>query len=105
MAAAGKKLLVLLIATALAVALLEVGAALLYARVTNHPFDRAEVRSRLFAGAPAEPEATAAAEATNDPRVADQRVMIHPYFGYVVDPGTPHVNSFGFFGREPFATR
>ena len=103
--ATAKKLLVLLLASVLAVVLLEVAAARLYTRVTQRPFDRAEARARLLAGAPVEPDVPAPAAVTNDPRVADQHVIIHPYFGYVVDPSTPRVNSFGFFGPEPLTTR
>src|SRR5262249_6283333 len=107
--ATAKKLLVLLLASVLAVVLLEVAAARLYTRVTQRPFDRAEARARLLAGAPVEPalpaHVPAPAAVTNDPRFADQHVIIHPYFGYVVDPSTPRVNSFGFFGPEPLTTR
>ncbi len=35
----------------------------------------------------------------------DQRVMLHPYFGYVVDPRAPGINAFGFFRDPPLTTR
>jgi hypothetical protein len=35
----------------------------------------------------------------------DQRIMLHPYFGYVVDPRSPGINRFGFFHDEPIMTR
>lgn len=101
-----KKLLVLVGASALAIAALEVGAFYVYARYKQRPFDRADVTARLW-GAPA----TAAdpadlSAAIDDPRVADQPVIIHPYFGYVANPGKiSDVNQYGFFGPLPFATR
>jgi hypothetical protein len=104
-ASAGKKLLVLLVASVVACGLLELAATLLYARVKQRPFVRAEVRARLLAGAPPDSSGAAPTAVENDPRVADQRVIIHPYFGYIVDPGTPHVNPYGFYGPEPLATR
>ncbi len=35
----------------------------------------------------------------------DQRVIVHPYFGYVVDPRAPGINAFGFFRDPPLTTR
>ena len=35
----------------------------------------------------------------------DQRTMLHPYYGYVVDPRSPGINAYGFFRREPLTTR
>ena len=100
----GKKLLVLAVASTAAVVLLELAAAQLYARFKGRPFARAEVAARLY-GAGVEPPETPVA-AANDPRVADQAVMIHPYFGYVNDPTRVNsANRFGFFGPEPFTTR
>ena len=31
--------------------------------------------------------------------------MLHPYFGYVVDPRAPGINPYGFFRRAPLTTR
>jgi hypothetical protein len=101
----GKKLLVLAIASVVAVVLLEIAAAQLYRRFKGRQFARSEIVARLY-GASAEQPEVPAAQAANDPRVADQAVMIHPYFGYVNDPTrVKSANRFGFFGPEPFATR
>lgn len=54
---------------------------------------------RLFNPAgddPAEPQAQA---------LDDQRIMLHPYFGYVVDPRAPGINPYGFFRASPVTTR
>lgn len=100
-----KRLLVLAIASALAVVMLELGAAHLYARFKQRPFNRADVASRLHGPAAAEPEADAPAPQGDDPRVANQPVILHPYFGYVANPAKVRANAYGFFGREPFSTR
>jgi hypothetical protein len=99
-----KKLLVLAVASLLAIAVLELGAAQLYARYRQRPLSRAEIAGRLIGGSAAEPT-PAQAQAVTDPRVADQPVILHPYFGYVANPTKPRVNRFGFYGREPFSTR
>jgi hypothetical protein len=104
MASVAKKVLVLVVASVIAVVLLEVAASQLYARFKHRPFSRDEIRARLLTGPSAEPD-TAPAAAAADPRVADQRVIIHPYFGYVASPTTPRANKYGFFGQEPMATR
>ena len=104
MRALATKLLVLGVASALALVLLEIGAAQLYARFTQRPLSRAEIAARLFGPAPAASDAALAAPPL-DPRIADQPVILHPYFGYVANPGQPRVNPYGFFGREPIATR
>lgn len=55
--------------------------------------------SRLFDPAgddPAEPQAQA---------IDDQRIILHPYFGYVVDPRAPGINPYGFFRTAPLTTR
>jgi len=103
--AAAKKLLIVGVATVVGVILLELGAAQLYARVRHRPFARAEVAARLHAGDAPEADVPRDPAVANDPRVADQRVVIHPYFGYVVDPSAPRINPWGFFGRHPLATR
>jgi len=107
MRSAAKKLLVLGIASALAVLLLELGAMQVYAHYKQRPFVRDEVAARLFGrSGSTEPDPAAAAQAAaNDPRVADQSVILHPYFGYVVNPTKAGVNRYGFFGPEPLATR
>jgi hypothetical protein len=101
-----KKLLVLVVASALSIAALEVGAPYVYARYKQRRFDRAEISARLFGG-PVAPSVSARPTAMiDDPRVADQPVIVHPYFGYVANPGKiPNVNQYGFFGPLPFAIR
>lgn len=101
-----KKVLVLIVAGGLAIGALEVGASRVYARYKHRPFDRAEVTSRLLGAAAAEADPATPSPMVDDPRVADQPVIIHPYFGYVANPGKiSNVNQYGFFGPVPFATR
>src|SRR4029078_2566799 len=78
----GKKLLVLAIASVVAVVLLEIAAAQLYRNFKGRQFARSEIVARLYRASAEQPEVPTA-QAANDPRVADQAVMIHPYFGYV----------------------
>jgi len=103
MAWLAKRLLLLAGASALALLLLDVAAARLYARYRQRPFVREEIVARLQNGAAPAPAAPAAA--ANDPRVANQPVIIHPYFGYVANPTRAHVNEYGFYGQAPIATR
>jgi hypothetical protein len=108
MVSAAKKLLVLVVASGFALVLLEGGAVWLYERVTQQPFVRAEVATRLLGSSPAAPGAAVAAAPArppNDPRIGDQQVIIHPYFGYVANPDKAGVNRYGFFGPDPIATR
>lgn len=105
MRAAATKLLLLAGATVVGVVALELAAARLYVQRTHRPFVRAEVAARLGAADPSGPLPEMPAAAANDPRVADQPVILHPYFGYVANPAKPRVNAYGFFGREPLATR
>jgi hypothetical protein len=100
------KLLVLAGASAMALLLLDLAAARLYAHYKQRPFVREEIIARLQAGTAAEPDAPPTPTALgNDPRVANQSVMLHPYFGYVGKPGTARVNAYGFYGPDPIRTR
>ncbi|MGH7789526.1 MAG: hypothetical protein ACRERC_21825 [Candidatus Binatia bacterium] len=95
----GQRLLLLLVASAVGVLLLEGGARLVYRSYRHEPLDRAAAFDRL-AGAGAEEGAVAGPGA-----VQDQRTIIHPYFGYVVNPDTPGINPYGFFRAAPITTR
>jgi hypothetical protein len=99
-----KRLLLLLAASSLGIAVLEGGARLFYRSARQQPLDRAEIASRLYDG-----DADAAAEleiaAPTDEAIQDQRVMLHPYFGFVVNPTMPGINKYGFFRAEPITTR
>jgi len=109
MASLAKKLLVALIATALGLLLLEIGARAVYFRYHKRPFDREEVSARLLGRAPTRPEAESGAAPAEDEEpgsdLADQPTMLHPYFGFVFNQALQDVNEYGFFGDGPFATR
>ena len=81
-------------------------AALLYARVKQRPFARAEIaRAPVRRGAPAEPERRHRRRRRTIRASPISAVIIHPYFGYVVDPARRASTAYGFFGPEPLATR
>ena len=86
-----KRLLLVVAALALPLALLELGARL--------AVDRAGLADRLLHDA-GDADAAPRAQA-----LEDQRVILHPYFGYVVDPRSPGINRYGFFHAEPLTTR
>lgn len=69
-----------------------------------------EIGARLLGGAADERAARLFATGADDdpPRaqaLEDQRVIVHPYFGYVVDPRAKGINAFGFFRDPPLTTR
>jgi hypothetical protein len=86
-----KRLLLILLAVAVPLLLLELGARL----ATDH----AASAERLLHDA-GDADAAPRAQALDD-----QRVMLHPYFGYVVDPRAPGINPYGFFKAPPLTTR
>ena len=88
-----KRLALVAVALVVAAGLLEVGA---------RAFDggQREARAgRLFDGTSGDPEVPQAQA------LDDQRTMLHPYFGYIVDPRAPGINPYGFFRRPPLTTR
>ncbi|MEO8604926.1 MAG: hypothetical protein ABI629_20330 [bacterium] len=86
-----KRLLLVVVAGAILLVLIEG-----YARLV---VDRGAVADRLLHDA-GDADAAPRAQA-----LEDQRVILHPYFGYVVDPRSPGINRFGFFNNEPMTTR
>ncbi|MDX2169728.1 MAG: hypothetical protein SF182_21845 [Deltaproteobacteria bacterium] len=86
-----KRLLLILLAVAIPLLLLELAARL----ATDH----AAVAERLLHD-PGAADAAPRAQALDD-----QRVILHPYFGYVVDPRAPGINPYGFFKASPLTTR
>lgn len=88
-----KRLAVVAAAIVFAAGLLEIGTRLVDGG------EQAGRASRLFAG-PAGDAEVAQAQA-----LEDQRIMVHPYFGYVVDPRSPGINPYGFFRASPLTTR
>jgi hypothetical protein len=100
-----KGLAVLAVSSLVGIAVLEVAAARLYAHYMQRPFDKEEIAARLLHAPSAAPDAPSANVSPDDPRVADQRVVIHPYFGYTANPAKPGVNAYGFFGADPLAER
>lgn len=86
-----KRLLLVLLALALPLLALELGLRL----ATDH----AAIAARLVHQA-GDADAAPRAQALDD-----QPVMLHPYFGYVVDPRAPNINPYGFFKAPPLTTR
>jgi len=88
-----KRLLLIAAALLVAAALLEVGVRLVDRGA------RVERASRLFD----RPDQDA--EVPQAQALDDQRTMLHPYFGYVVDPRAKGINPYGFFRTSPLTTR
>lgn len=104
MSVLGKRLLVGLVATLFGIVLLELGARLVYRSYSRRGFDRAELTARLADGQVEDADAALPA-AAGAGAVEDQRVIIHPYFGYVVNPTMPGINKYGFFHAGPMTVR
>jgi hypothetical protein len=104
---AAKSLLVLALSSALFLALLEVGSGLFYSSLKKQPFSRQKIRGRLLDerlhGAigddPTEP--LAQHDSGKDDKVPDAPVILHPYFGFVVNPDLPGITEDGFFRVSP----
>ena len=106
-----KGLLVLAVASVVFLFVLEAGSALVYSWVERRPFSRTEVQGRLLGervqGTVLDhlPDDLAAKiEEMKDANVPDAPVIIHPYFGFVVNPTAQGVNRFGFFQEPPLVS-
>lgn len=107
----GQKLLVATVAAIFGILLLELGGALVYRIAHGKTFSRRELQERLLVDrveSPDEPDATG--DAGRDPAhreaaVPDQPVILHPFFGFVINPAGRGVNEFGFFAGSPLARR
>lgn len=102
----GKSLLVLLASCLLGALFLEIAGAFSYRLVRGRVFARAEVRERLtarrFAADAGEGEGDTAPQDGTPP---DQAVVLHPFFGFVINPTARGVNDFGFFRGDPLIRR
>lgn len=104
-----KNVLLLLVSSVLGVALLEAGAGFVYSTYTKTPFSKGEVQSRLLANdsglAMDDPELAEEIGRLKGTNVPDQPVIIHPYFGFVVNPERRGINRYGFFRDAPLTRR
>lgn len=98
----------------LSAAALEVATLIAYRRYFGRAFSREHIQGRLLrerVGAPGEDGSTVEAEldqkleALKNVEIPDHNVIIHPYYGFIVNPESPGINRFGFFEDEPFTTR
>lgn len=96
------------VASAVGLLALELGARLVWSRVHQRPFVRAEVQARLLtdrtSGSPIErlaPELAERLEKIRTANLPDAGVVLHPYFGFVVNPDTAGINTYGFFADSP----
>ncbi len=105
MKAVAKNLAVLIAASLLGLLLLEGGAGLIYRAYKQRPFDRGEVLGRLLAERVEGEGQDAPVAAQRGANVPDEPVIIHPYFGFVVNPERPGINRYGFFNDEPITRR
>jgi hypothetical protein len=102
------RLLLLVGSLAAGTVLLELGAAAVYRRHHGHAFDRAEVQARLLtdraSGSPIRrlaPELAERLEKIRTANLPDAGIILHPYFGFVVNPTAGGVNRYGFFAEPP----
>ncbi len=100
-----KSLLVLMVACLLGVLFLEIAGPLTFRWVRGRTFSREEIRGRLLGRSVDEPAASAASEAQADAAVPDQPVILHPFFGFVINPAAKGVNELGFFRDNPLTRR
>ncbi len=100
-----KRLAVLVIACAAGLALLELGARWVYQATRGQAFSRDEVRARLLTDRVDGEVDAVLADVPMDAAVPDQPVILHPYFGYVINPEKEGVNVHGFFHRNPLTKR
>ncbi len=107
MSALAKSLAVLAVACVVGVMALELGAGLLYRMVRGEGFSRTEVQARLLVDRVGQErdESDDSAELPRDDAVPDQPVILHPYFGFVINPGYRGVNDQGFFRDSPLTRR
>lgn len=112
----GQNLLVAIAAAILGILLLEVGGALVYRLAHGEALSRRELRGRLLSVRIESDEDDGIADdhaenghgdesAELDVAVPDQPVILHPFFGFVINPIGRGVNEFGFFADSPLARR
>jgi len=100
-----KSLLVFAIACGLGLGALEIGATVAYRVARGRAFSRSEVLGRLLTDRVAGDGSGELAGLALDSAVPDQPVILHPYFGFVINPEKRGVNDFGFFGESPLTKR
>jgi hypothetical protein len=100
-----QSLLVVLIASAAGVLFLEIAGALTYRFVRGATFSRTELQGRLLADRFDSATDVAPAAAPRAVGVPDQPVVLHPFFGFVINPAGRGVNEFGFFRDSPLTRR
>jgi hypothetical protein len=106
-------LLALAVSAALSLALLEVGSRIAYGRYFGRAFSRRDVQGRLLqdrfaeATSPTDDDAQLETQlsALKNAEIPDSNVIIHPYYGFIVNPESPGMNRFGFFEQDPFTKR
>lgn len=100
-----KSLLVFAIACGLGLGALEIGATVAYRVARGRAFSRSEILGRLLNDRVAGDDSGELAGLALDSAVPDQPVILHPYFGFVINPEKPGVNELGFFGESPLTKR
>lgn len=107
-------LLALVVSAVVSLGLLEIGSRIAYGRYFGRAFSPRDVQGRLlqdrFTGAATtdagdDAQVEKQLTALKNAEIPDSNVIIHPYYGFIVDPESPGMNRFGFFEKEPFTTR
>ncbi len=100
-----KGVLVFAVACLAGLMFLEVGAALTYRIWHGQSFSRREIQTRLMTDRVDATAQETTAGAPRDAAVPDQPVILHPYFGFVINPEQRGVNELGFFSVSPLEPR
>jgi hypothetical protein len=110
-----KNLALFLLSLTLSAAVLEATTLIVYRHYFGRAFSRDHVQGRLLrerVGAPdeggdgsAEERLDKRLDALKNIEIPDHNVIIHPYYGFIVNPESPGINRFGFFEDEPFTQR
>ncbi len=105
MRAAAKSLLVLAVTTLVGCLFLEIAGPLTYRWVRGKTFSRADIQARLSTSRFEDSSDDDEAEAARNADVPDQPVILHPFFGFVINPAAKGVNDLGFFRKSPLTER
>ena len=100
-----KGLLVLVAASVFGVIFLELAGAVTYRLWRGEWPNRREIQARLLIDRVDAPEEGKEADAPRDAAVPDQPVVLHPYFGFVINPSQRGINELGFFDISPLEPR
>ncbi len=99
-----KSLSVLVVSCLLGALFLEIAGPFAYRMARGRAFSRDEIRSRLLSSRLGAEEADGVVDVL-DAAVPNQPVILHPFFGFVINPSAKGINDLGFFRESPLTKR